>query len=49
MKSVAESGGFEPPVREARTTAFEAAAFDHSANSPSVWPCRSSAIITKVP
>ncbi len=33
---MAERGGFEPPVREARTTAFEAAAFNHSAISPQV-------------
>ena len=31
---MAERGGFEPPVREARTTAFEAAAFNRSAISP---------------
>ena len=31
---MAERGGFEPPVRQDRTTAFEAAAFNHSAISP---------------
>lgn len=31
---MAERGGFEPPVRQDRTTAFEAAAFNHSATSP---------------
>ena len=30
----AESKGFEPLVRETRTTVFETAPFDHSGNSP---------------
>ena len=31
---MAERGGFEPPVRDDRTTDFESAAFVHSATSP---------------
>ena len=31
---MAEREGFEPSVRGNRTTAFEAAAFNHSATSP---------------
>ncbi len=35
-KKVAERVGFEPTVRQGRTTAFEAAAFNHSATSPDI-------------
>ena len=31
---MAEKGGFEPPVRETRTTVFETAAINRSATSP---------------
>ena len=34
---MAESQGFEPWVRDYRTHDFQSCAFDHSANSPSVF------------
>ena len=34
---MAERGGFEPPVRNDRTTDFESAAFVHSATSPDLF------------
>ena len=34
---LAEREGFEPPVRETRTTDFESAPFDHSGTSPNSW------------
>ena len=36
---MAESQGFEPWVRDYRTHDFQSCAFDHSANSPSVFCC----------
>src|SRR5690606_17938770 len=42
--SVADRGGFEPPIRYSRIHAFQACAFNHSATCPKFWAMQSQAL-----